>query len=186
VAALGSAASANRLPSYDTHTLSTPEYALGSYYYTTDDEGWPRARVCLVHVPSAVPVPVGFPTLLANTDRSRPSFCLVFQVLLVHHSFARDHTVAFLSARGQRTSKHLSHHVKVQVTCTRLGSDRATSHVSMIVFAISLSGDFLVVSSSEAALSRELPASYCQCAAISESSSQDLLPPQNRTRPDRS
>ena len=53
---------------------------------------------------------------------------------------------AFLSARGQRTSKHLSHHVKVQVTCTRLGSDRATSHVSMIVFAISLSGDFLVVS----------------------------------------
>jgi len=71
---------------------------------------------------------------------------LVFQVLLVHHSLARDHTVAFLSARGQRTSKHLSHHVKVQVTCTRLGSDRATSHVSMIVFAISLSGDFLVVS----------------------------------------
>ena len=54
VAALGSAASANRLPSYDTHTLSTPEYALGSYHYTTDDEGWPRARVCLVHVPSAV------------------------------------------------------------------------------------------------------------------------------------
>ncbi len=60
VAALGSAASANRLPSYDTHTLNTPEHALGSYFYTTDDEGWPRARVCLVHVPSAVPVPVGF------------------------------------------------------------------------------------------------------------------------------
>ncbi len=119
VAGLGSAASANRLHCYDTHTLDTPEHALGSYYYTTDDEGWPRARVCLVHVPSAVPVPVGFPTLLANTDRSRPSFCLVFQVSLVHHSFARDHTVAFLSARGQRTSKHLSHHVRVQVTCTR-------------------------------------------------------------------
>ncbi len=71
--------------------------------------------------------------------------CLLFQVILVHHSFAQDHTVAFLSARGQQTSKHLSHHVKVQVTCTRLGSDRATSHVSIIVFAISLSGDFLVV-----------------------------------------
>ena len=73
-----------------------------------------------------------------------------YPVLLVHHSFARDHTVAFLSARGHRTSKHLSHHVEVQVTCTRLGSDRATSHVSMIVFAISLSGDFLVVSQRDA------------------------------------
>ncbi len=30
--------------------------------------------------------------------------------------------------------------------CTRLGNDRATSHVSMIVFAISFPGDFLVVS----------------------------------------
>ncbi len=34
---------------------------------------------------------------------------------------------------------------QVQVTCTRLGSNRATSHVSMIVFAILLLGDFLVV-----------------------------------------
>lgn len=40
--------------------------------------------------------------------------------------------------------------------------------------------------SSEAALSRELPARYCQCAATSESPSQHLLPPQNQTRPDRS
>jgi len=173
VAALGSAASANRLPSYDTHTLSNPEYALGSYYYTTDDEGWPRARVCLVHVPSAVPVPVGFPTLLANTDRSRPSFCLVFQVLLVHHSFARDHTVAFLSARGQRTSRHLSHHVKVQVTCTRLGSNRATSHVGMIVFAISLSGDFLVVSTFVFALPKIQRHASSNCIPVTRSS--DLL-----------
>ncbi len=60
VATLGPDASTNRLPSCDTHTLNTPEHALGSYYYTTDDEGWPRARVCLVHVPSAVSVPVGF------------------------------------------------------------------------------------------------------------------------------
>ena len=85
-----------------TVTTLTPSTVQNTRLASSDDEGWPRARVCLVHVPSAVPVPVGFPTLLANTDRLRPSCCLVFQVLLVHHSFARDHTVAFLSARGQR------------------------------------------------------------------------------------
>ncbi len=61
-----------------------------------------------------------------------------------------------LDARGQpaclhTASPHLSADIQLspvirQVTCTRLGSGRATSHVSMIVFAIPLSGDFLVVS----------------------------------------
>jgi len=39
-------------------------------------------------------------------------------------------------------------------------------------------------SNSETAFSRELPASYCQGVATSESSSQHLLPPQNQTPPD--
>ena len=59
-----------------------------------------------------------------------------------------------LEARGQPACLHTAHlsadiqlsPVIRQVTCTRLGSGRATSHVSMIVFAIPLSGDFLVVS----------------------------------------
>ena len=58
--ALGSAASAHRLPSCDSHTLHTPKDALGSFCYTTDVGSWLRARVCLVHVPSAVPGLTGY------------------------------------------------------------------------------------------------------------------------------
>ena len=54
-----------------------------------------------------------------------------YPVLLVHHSFARDHTVAFLSARGQRTSKHLSHHVAFGRPFSRFTARRAPGNLTL-------------------------------------------------------
>jgi len=108
-----------------------------------------------------VPVPRRFLFLLGcNTtfpfpEPSKTHFCLLLSGISISQLSCLRNDV-MLDARGQpaclhTASLHLSAGIQLspvirQVTCTRLGSGRATSHVSMIVFAIPLSGDFLVVS----------------------------------------
>ena len=110
-----------------THAYIPPE--------DTDDRSWPRARVLPCACASCCSCT---PTRLATYDRSRPSLCCFFQVFLFYHPLRA--TLLLPSSAlvvSYNPDIRVTTSVRVQVTCTRLGNDRATSHVNMFRYFVS-------------------------------------------------